>query len=48
MSTNVFKFYWLPFPGTYQCVMSDAAGNEIATGMGATHEAAREAAEANA
>lgn len=42
------KYYWLPFPGMHQCVLSDNEGKEIAAGMGASKKAAREAAERNA
>jgi len=41
------KFYWLPFPGCYQCVLTDDDGTELAAGMGPTKAAAQTAAEEN-
>lgn len=40
MSVDTIRFYWLPFPGTYQCVVSDANGNVKAEALGATKLAA--------
>lgn len=40
-----FNFYWLPFPGMYQCVITNDDGATVAEGMGATKDAAKEAAE---
>lgn len=41
-------FYWLPFPGMWQCVLRDETGGDVAEGMGTSKVAAQEAAEANA
>lgn len=38
------RMHWLPFPGCFQCVVYDAQGIEVSSGMGSTKDKAREAA----
>lgn len=41
------RFYWVPFPGCWQCVLYDAAGKVASEGMAATWRDAMRAAERN-
>lgn len=42
------RFYWLPFPGAWQCVLTGADGATLGEGMAGTKPDAEAAARRNA